>query len=227
MDNAIHPHEILLREGWTPSRRFRYVGFDELHRQDRDRILSGQAYRRVGHALEGCWLYPVRRDGRLTLSARRVRLKTSDRAHKKVRVLSPEQASARLAEVRDGPWDAWTFSGSRELKLSRDYCVATRLPTLRQQLLRAFGAAESPATELGIAWIPPGAYDKPHYHDVDVVVLALSQRHGTGQLAFKEDGRWRTVPYDIGEAVLIPKYVDHRVHPTTIDRFTAAISILD
>ena len=227
MERTTPRHDIVLRDGWSLSRRFRYVGFYELPREDRQRILSGQVYRRLGHALEACWLYPVRKDGRLTPSARRVRLRTSERPHRKVELLSRDQAAACLDQVRGGPWDSWAYSGTRELRLSQDYCVAERLPDLRRQMLGAFGAAESPATALGIAWIPPGAYDKPHFHDVDVIVLALSKRNGTGQLAFKEDGRWRTVPYDAGEAVLIPKYVDHRVHATTIDRFTAALSILE
>ena len=117
--------------------------------------------------------------------------------------------------------------GQRQLKLSKDYYVAECLPELRQRVLEAFGALDAPATLLGVAWIPPGAYDKSHYHDVDAIVVALSKRNETGRLEIKKGGRWVGVPYDIGEAVLIPKYVEHRVKPTTIDRMTATISILN
>ena len=219
--------KIALREGWRISARFRYVRFAELAAADREFVLSGVPYRLVGHAREDCWLYPVRRDGRLTLSTRRVRLNTNKRRDRKIRILSAAKAADYLVQVREGPWESWMYSGKRELKLSKDYCVAERLPALRQEMLQAFGASEAPATSLGIAWIPPGAYDKSHFHDVDVIVLALSKRNESGKLAFKDGGQWREVDYDIGEAVLIPRYVEHRVYPTTIDRFTAAISILE
>ena len=219
--------EIILKEGWSLSKRFRYVPFDELNPEDQQRIESGEIYRLQGHALVHCWLYPVRRDGRLTRCTRRVRLNLHDRPQQKIRILSPAQATAYLDQVRDGPWESWTYSGDRELKLSKDYYRAERLPELRQKMLDAFGATLSPATPLGIAWVPPGAYDKPHFHDVDVMVLALSKRNDTGQLGVKQRGRWKTLPYDIGEGALIPKYVEHRVYPTSIDRFTATLSILD
>ena len=220
-------HDVILKEGWSLSKKFRYVPFSGLRHEDRQQVLAGEIYRRVGHALEHCWLYPVRRDGRLTLSTRRVRLNTNKRRDRKIRILSAAKAADYLNQVREGPWESWVYSGKSELKLSKDYCVAERLPALRKEMLQAFGAGEAPATSLGIAWSPPRAYDKSHFHDVDVIVLALSKRNGSGKLAFKEQGQWCEVGYDIGEAVLIPRYVEHRVYPTSIDRFTAAISILE
>ena len=60
------------------------------------------------------------------------------------------------------------------------------LPELHQSILHAFGAEKDPSTPLGVAWIPPGAYDKSHFHDVDVIVVALSKRNETGKLEVKK-----------------------------------------
>ena len=219
--------EIILKEGWALSKRFRYVPFAELFPEDQQKVLSGEVYRLVGHALAHCWLYPVRKDSRLTRCTRRVRLNIHDRPQRKIRILSPDKAVSYLNQVKGGPWESWIYSGEKELKLSKDYFIAERLPELRQKMLSAFDAAQAPATPLGIAWISPGAYDKPHFHDADVIVLALSKRNETGQLAVKKKDIWEKVPYDIGEAVLIPKYVEHRVYPTNIDRYTAVVSPID
>ena len=219
--------KIALKEGWQIPRRFDYVPFDQLSGADQRYIESGEPYRLMGHALPECWLYPVRRDGHLTLSARRLRLHIAKRPQRKISLLSPREAQGYLDQVMAGDWDTWSHSGQRQLKLSKDYYVAECLPELRQRVLEAFGALDAPATLLGVAWIPPGAYDKSHYHDVDAIVVALSKRNETGRLEIKKGGRWVGVPYDIGEAVLIPKYVEHRVKPTTIDRMTATISILN
>ena len=219
--------KIALREGWRISARFRYVRFAELAAADREFVLSGVPYRLVGHAREYCWLYPVRADGRLTLAARRVRLDVHPRELRKVKLLATAEADACLAQARRWRWESWGHSGARELKLSKGYYAVERLSDLRARLLRAFGAEAAPATPLGVVWMPPGAYDKSHYHDTDVAIVALSLRDSSGGLEIKRDGRWIEVPYDIGEAVLIPKYIDHRVRPTRIDRFTATVTILN
>ena len=219
--------EIILKDGWRLASRFRYVPFADLDLDDQELVRSGSIYRLFGHAREDCWLYPVRKDGGLTRQARRVRLNDRDRPHRKIRFLEPAAANRYLQRVKTGPWESWNYSGKRELKMSKGYGQVELLPALRRRLLAAFDAERSHATELGIAWIPPGAYDKSHFHDVDVIVLALSKRNDTGKLEFKRDGRWGEVEYDVGQAVLIPKYVEHRVMPTNIDRYTAAISILD
>ena len=224
---ALNSQQIILKDGWTLASRFRYVPFFDLNAEDQRLVRGGSVYRLVGHAREDRWLYPVRKDGVLTRQARRVRLNDLERPHRMTRLLEPAAADRYLRRVNSGPWESWKYSGKRELKLSKGYCQVERLPTLRRKMLAAFDADRSQATELGIAWIPPGAYDKSHFHDVDVIVLALSKRNETGKLAFKRDGNWVDIDYDVGEAVLIPKYVEHRVMPTSIDRYTAAISILD
>ncbi len=218
---------IALKEGWKIPTRFAYVAFDDLSMQDRQFVESGQHYRSLGHALPECWLYPVRSDGRLTLSARRLRLHIEKRPQRKVKLLSERQAQCYLERAMPGPWETWSHSGKRQLKLSKGYYVEERLPDLRKRMLRAFCAEQAPATPLGIAWIPPAAYDKAHFHDVDVIVVALNKRNDDGQLEVKKAGRWVAVPYDIGEAVLIPKYVEHRVRSTTTDRITATLSLLN
>jgi hypothetical protein len=219
--------KIALKEGWRLQKRFRYVHLSELCLEDRELVRSGELYRILGHALEDCWLYPVRADGRLLRRVRRVRIDLNPRKKRKVELLAGAEASAYVARSKKGSWESWTYSGKREIKLSKGYYIKERFPDLRSQLLSAFGATESPATPLGVAWLPPGAYDKSHFHDVDVLVVALSKREGFGGLEIKSRGRWVGVPYDIGEAVLIPKYVEHRVKPTPIDRYTATVSILN
>jgi hypothetical protein len=219
--------KFALKSGWQVPKRFVYVPFAELCAEDRRFVESGKPYRLQGHALLDCWLYPVRRDGRLTLSARRLRLNIEDRKQRKVQLLNAAEAETYRQQALACDWDTWSYSGKHQLKLSKDYYVAERLPDLRARMLRAFAAEDAPATPLGVAWIPPGAYDKSHFHDVDVIVVALSKRNETGQLEIKKGQNWVAVPYDVGEAVLIPKYVEHRVRPPSIDRFTATLSLLN
>ena len=219
--------KVALKEGWQISSRFEYVGFEGLCAEDRTLVESGKIYRLQGHALPACWYYPVRRDGRLTLRARRLRLDVEKRSQRKIQLLSVTEADAYLKKAMRGDWESWSYSGKRQLKLSKNYYISERLPDLRRRILKAFEVENASATPLGVAWIPPGAYDKSHYHDVDAIVVALNKRNEAGQLEIKKRGRWVAVPYDIGEAVLIPKYVEHRVKPTTIDRLTATISLLN
>ena len=223
----MNKEKVILKKGWTPSKRFEYATFKELHLGDQQKILSGKVYRLLGHSLEDCWLYPVRKDGRLTLSARRIRLNTHKRLQKKIRLLTAAESSSYLDQVKGGPWDSWKFSGSKEIKISMDYFITERLPDLRERILKAFGVVESPATPLGIACISPGAYERSHFHDTDTIVLALSKRNKSGQLAIKQKGKWKRVEYDIGEAIIIPKYVEHKVFSTSIDRYTAILGLLD
>ena len=219
--------KIALKDGWQVSNRFEYVEYSALNDEDRGYVESGVPYRLHGHALPEFWLYPVRRDGRLTLSARRLRLNKIERTQRKVRLLSSTEAEAYRQEALDGEWESWSYSGKNKLNLSKDYYKKEMLPELHQSILHAFGAEKDPSTPLGVAWIPPGAYDKSHFHDVDVIVVALSKRNETGKLEVKKNRCWVPVPYDIGEAVLIPKYVEHRVRPTSIDRITATVTLLN
>ena len=144
--------KIALKEGWKIPTRFDYVTFSELSLEDREFVESGKHYRSLGHALPECWLYPVRRDGRLTLCARRLRLHIEKRLQRKVPLLSEREAVDYLERAMPGPWETWSYSGKRQLKLSKGYYIEERLPDLRERMLSAFGAEQSPATPLGIGF---------------------------------------------------------------------------
>ena len=92
--------KIALKDGWQVSSRFEYVEYSALNDEDRGYVESGVPYRLHGHALPEFWLYPVRRDGRLTLSARRLRLNQIERTQRKVRLLFSSSCASQAGSTR-------------------------------------------------------------------------------------------------------------------------------